>query len=150
MAAVRTAKAVKEASTGMPRLRHGKPGLAAHGLGGRLQLAAGDFFEAVPAGADMYLLSMVLHDWSDREASRLLASIKAAALAGARLVAFELVVPDGDGPHMAKMIDLTMLGMLNGRERIRAEYRLLLEAAGFEFEAVTATPTPVSIVTARA
>jgi hypothetical protein len=74
----------------------------------------------------------------------------AAAAAGARLVAFELVVPDGDGPHMAKMIDLTMLGMLNGRERTRAEYRLLLEQAGFEFEAVTATPAPVSVITARA
>lgn len=92
---------------------------------------------------------MVLHDWSDQEASRLLASIKAAAPAGARVVAFELVVPDGGGPHLAKMIDLTMLGMLNGRERTRAEYRLLLEQAGFEFEAVTATPTPVSVITAR-
>jgi hypothetical protein len=127
-----------------------QPRLAGHGLGDRLELAGGDFFEAVPAGADLYLLSMVLHDWSDAEASRLLASIKAAAPAGARLVAFELVVPDGDGPHMAKMIDLTMLGMLNGRERTRAEYQLLLEQAGFEFEAVTATPTPVSIITARA
>jgi hypothetical protein len=127
-----------------------RPRLAGYGLGDRLQLAGGDFFESVPAGADLYLLSMVLHDWSDAEASRLLASIKAAAPAGARLVAFELVVPDGDGPHMAKMIDLTMLGMLNGRERTRAEYRLLLEQAGFEFEAVTATPTPVSVITARA
>jgi hypothetical protein len=126
------------------------PRLAGYGLGDRLRLAGGDFFTAVPGGADTYLLSMVLHDWSDEEASRLLASIKAAAPAGARLVAFELVVPDGGGPHMAKMIDLTMLGMLNGRERTKAEYRLLLERAGFTFEAVTATPTPVSIITALA
>jgi len=127
-----------------------QPQLARHGLGERLQLAGGDFFDAVPAGADLYLLSMVLHDWSDAEASRLLASIRAAAPAGARLVAFELVIPAGDGPHMAKMIDLTMLGMLNGRERTRAEHQLLLERAGFTFEAVTATPTPVSVITARA
>jgi hypothetical protein len=40
---------------------------------------------------------------------------------------------------MAKMIDLTMLGMLNGRECTQAEYRLLLERAGFTFDAVTAT-----------
>jgi hypothetical protein len=124
--------------------------LAVHGLGERLRLAAGDFFTAVPEGADTYLLSMILHDWSDAEASRLLASIKAAAPAGARLIAFELVVPDGGGPHMAKMIDLTMLGMLNGRERTQAEYRTLLEQAGFKFEAVTPTPTPVSIITALA
>ena len=117
---------------------------------GRLTQAAGDFFTAVPAGADTYLLSMVLHDWSDAEARQLLAAIKAAAPAGARLVAFELVVPDGDTPHMAKMIDLTMLGMLTGKERTQAEFRLLLEEAGFKFEGVSATPTPVSVITALA
>lgn len=84
---------------------------------------------------------MVLHDWSDAEAFRLLASTKAAAPAGARLITFELVVPDGAEPHVAKMIDLTMLGMLNGRERTQAEYRLLLEQAGFEFGGVTAKPS---------
>jgi O-methyltransferase domain/Dimerisation domain len=124
--------------------------LAGYGLGERLKLAAGDFFTAVPEGADTYLLSMILHDWSDAEASRLLASIKAAAPAGARLIALELVVPDGAGPHMAKMIDLTMLGMLNGRERTQAEYRTLLEQAGFKVEAVTPTPTPISVITALA
>jgi hypothetical protein len=124
--------------------------LADYGLGNRLTLTAGDFFTSVPAGADTYLLSMILHDWSDAEAARLLANIKAAAPAGARLVAFELVIPDGAGPHMAKMIDLTMLGMLTGRERTQAEYRLLLEDAGFKFEAVTATPTPISIIRALA
>jgi hypothetical protein len=127
-----------------------EPRLAGYGLGDRLRLVAGDFFTAVPEGADTYVLSMILHDWSDAEASRLLASIKAAAPAGARLIAFELVVPEGAEPHMAKMIDMTMLGMLNGRERTQAEHRALLEQAGFTFEAVTATPTPVSIITARA
>ena len=127
-----------------------EPRLAGYGLGHRLTLAGGDFFTAVPKGADTYLLSMILHDWSDAEAGRLLARIRAAAPAGARLLAFELVTPDGDEPHIAKMIDLTMLGMLTGRERTRAEYRRLLEQAGFEFEAVTATPTPISIITALA
>jgi hypothetical protein len=79
-----------------------------------------------------------------------LVSIKAAAPAGARLVAFELVVPDGAEPHMAKMIDLTMLGMLTGRERTQAEYRTLLEQAGFKFEGVAATPTLISVITALA
>jgi O-methyltransferase domain/Dimerisation domain len=126
------------------------PRLARYGLGDRLTAAAGDFFAAVPGDADTYLLSMILHDWSDTEASRLLASIRAAASAGAQLLAFELVAPAGAEPHMAKMIDLTMLGMLNGRERTQAEYRLLLERAGFTFDAVTATPTPISIVRALA
>jgi hypothetical protein len=126
------------------------PRLAGYGLGDRLSAAGGDFFTAVPPGADTYLLSMILHDWSDPEALRLLASIRAAAPPGARLLAFELIVPDGAGPHMAKMIDLTMLGMLTGRERTQAEYQHLLEQAGFTFQSVTATPTPISIIKALA
>jgi hypothetical protein len=127
-----------------------RPRLARYDLGDRLTMAAGDFFAAVPEGADTYLLSMILHDWSDAEALRLLARIKAAAPAGARLLAFELVVPEGGEPHMAKMIDLTMLGMLTGRERTEAEYRRLLEEAGFKFEGITASPTPISIISAVA
>jgi hypothetical protein len=127
-----------------------QPRLARFGLGDRLTMAAGDFFTAVPAGADTYLLSMILHDWSDADALRLLASIRSAAPAGARLLAFELVVPEGGAPHMGKMIDLTMLGMLTGRERTEAEYRRLLEEAGFKFEGITAGPTPVSVVSAMA
>ncbi len=65
-------------------------------------------------------------------------------------MAFELVIPDGPGPHMATMIDLTMLGMLTGGERTRAEYRALLEGAGFTFETVTPTPSPISIISALA
>jgi hypothetical protein len=42
------------------------------------------------------------------------------------------------------------MGMLNGRERTQAEYQTLLEQAGFTLEGVTATPTPVSIITALA
>lgn len=31
----------------------------------RFEMIAGDFFEGVPAGADAYLLSGVIHDWND-------------------------------------------------------------------------------------
>ena len=113
-------------------------------------MAAGDFFAAVPEGANTYLLSMILHDWSDAEALRLLASIKAAAPVGARLLTFDLVIPEGGAPHMGKMIDQIMLGMLTGRERTEPEYRRLLEEAGFKFEGVTASPTPISIISALA
>jgi len=125
------------------------PTLKSYGLGDRLTSAGGDFFEAVPSGADVYLLSMVLHDWNDRDAIRLLANIRDAAAPGARVVALELVMPAGDQPHMAKMIDLTMLGMLNGRERTDAEMTTLFERAGLIYDRVVPTPTPISIIEAR-
>jgi hypothetical protein len=121
----------------------------AHGLGDRLTAQGGSFFDAVPGGADTYLMSMVLHDWNDHDVARILGNIRAAAAPGARVRAFELVMPEGDGPHMSKMIDLTMLAMLDGRERTAAEMRELFEAAGFAFDGVVATPTPISIVEAH-
>ncbi|HEX8950756.1 MAG TPA: methyltransferase, partial [Polyangia bacterium] len=39
--------------------------LERRGLGDRVELVAGSFFESVPAGADAYLLKNILHDWDD-------------------------------------------------------------------------------------
>ena len=94
----------------------------------------------MPGGADTYLLSMVLHDWNDADATRLLGNIRDAAAPGARVLAFELVMPTGDEPHMSKMIDLTMLGMLNGRERTDAEMRALFEGAGLIYDGTGLDP----------
>jgi hypothetical protein len=119
------------------------------GLADRVSVVAGDFFQTVPP-ADVYLLSMVLHDWDDDAAGGLLRTIAAAARPGARLVALELVVPPGNAPHMSKMIDLTMLGMLTGRERTGGEHAELLAGAGFSCDRVLPTPGPFSIIEATA
>jgi O-methyltransferase/methyltransferase family protein len=118
-------------------------------LADRLSGEAGDFFESVPAGADTYLMSMVLHDWDDEHARTILANIATAGASGARVCALELVLPEGDEPHMAKMIDLTMLGMLGGRERTEPELRHLFDSAGLRYERTVATPTPLSFIEAR-
>jgi hypothetical protein len=123
--------------------------LADRGLAPRVEVVGGDFFAAVPGG-DAYLCSFVLHDWSDDEALAILRTIRAAAVPGARLRILELLVPPGDEPHLAKTIDLTMLGMLSGRERTEAELVELARQAGFRVERVVATPSPMSIVEAVA
>jgi hypothetical protein len=92
---------------------------------------------------------MVLHDWNDVASTRLPSNIRDGAPSGARVLAFELVMPVTDEPHISKMIDLTMLGMLDGRERADVEMRALFEGAGFTYEGVVHTPTPISIVEAR-
>ncbi len=125
-----------------------EPALKGYGRGDRIAAVGGDLFEAVPRG-DVYLLSMVLHDWNDSDATRLLTSIGRGGATGSRVIALELVMPTGDEPHMSKMIDLTMLGMLNGRERTDAEMRTLFEGAGLLYDGIVPTPTPFSVVEAR-
>jgi hypothetical protein len=121
----------------------------AAGLEDRLDSVAGDFFDAVPGGYDTYVMSMILHDWDDDSARRILANIGSTAEPGTRVVALELVVPPGDAPHMSKMIDLTMLGMLTGKERTEGEFRELVQSAGLAFRGVTGTPTPLSFIEAE-
>ena len=120
--------------------------LTENGLADRVECIGGDFFESVPGGADSYLLSFVIHDWPDDAARRILANIAAAGGSGARLMMIEFVVPPGDSPHMSKMIDLTMLGMLAGRERPEEDWRELLTSAGFAGIDVLPTGTPLSVI----
>ncbi len=121
--------------------------IAERGLADRVSWIGGDFFESVPSG-DSYLVSMVLHDWNDEQAGQILRNIAAAGGANASLTLVEFVLPAGDAPHIAKMIDLTMLGMLPGRERTEPQWRALLASCGYRDIGVHETPTPLSVIRA--
>ena len=103
---------------------------------GRWEVESGDFFAQVPAGADLYVLSQILHDWSDDQCLTILRACRAAIPRHGRLVLLEMVVPPGDEPSYAKLLDLQMLVMLTGRERTEAEWRALLAAGGFTLRRV--------------
>jgi hypothetical protein len=122
-------------------------------LAGRAECVSGDFFAAVPAGADAYLLSRVIHDWSDADAVKILATCRAAMGDGARLLLVEAVLPEraADSPEAIRM-DLHMLVLFGARERTEREYGDLLSAAGLLLERVlpTASPTGICVLEATA
>ncbi|WP_073951090.1 methyltransferase [Streptomyces kebangsaanensis] len=61
---------------------------AAAGLGDRAEAVVGSFFDPLPAGGDVYLLSAILADWSDEQAVAILRRCaEAAGPAGKVLVA---------------------------------------------------------------
>lgn len=97
---------------------------------------AGDFFVSVPAGADAYLLSRVLHDWDDDRAAAILRTCRAAMPANGTLLIVESVLPElaAQQPGAIRM-DLHMLLLLHGRERTEAEYAALLQTAGMRLTA---------------
>jgi hypothetical protein len=99
--------------------------------------------------ADGYLLANVLHDWADDRASKILHNVAVAGGSGASLLLIEFVVPPGNTPHMSKMLDLTMLGMLTGKERTESQWRELLDANGFGGIQINAAGLPVAVISAK-
>lgn len=112
----------------------------AAGLGDRAEARSGDFFSAVPSGADVYLLREILHDWDDDQCVTVLAACRRAMPAHARLVVIELAADDHPGTdadaRMTALMTLYMLSVLPGRERTPREFEVLLGAAGLRLDAV--------------
>lgn len=119
--------------------------IRAAGLEDRCEAVAGNFFQAVPE-ADGYVLKSIIHDWDDERARAILRNVRRSIHPGGRVLLAETVIPRGNEPSFGKLLDLEMLVMPGGRERTEAEYRELLEAAGFRLVAVHPTTTPVMLV----
>jgi hypothetical protein len=100
-------------------------------FGDRCTFVAGSFFDSVPRG-DVYVLSAILHDWSDERATAILRTVRAGAPPHARLVLLEGVVAAGNEPNGQKVLDLLMLALFDGRERDEAQWRALLDTGGWE------------------
>lgn len=123
--------------------------LRAEGVDGRCKIEKGDFFRSVPAGGDVYLLSRILHDWSDEKAAIILGNCRKAISDDGALLIRDAVIPDGDAPHFSKQADLTMLFMLGGMERTEPDWRRLLRESKFELKRVVKTGQPFDLIEAE-
>lgn len=118
------------------------------GVGDRVRIEAGSFFESVPSGADAYVLRRILHDWPDAEAIAILRRCRAAMEPEARLLLLESVVgPPNEDPE-SKFLDLLMLVSAGGRERTEAEWRALLAEGGFHLSTVHPTGPNSAVIVA--
>jgi hypothetical protein len=111
------------------------PGTVAHaeetfiraGVEDRVQVKAGSFFEPLPPGADVYLLSGVLIDWPDEQAAVILRRCaEAAGRSGRVLIAEQRSVEES----AAADENLRILFLVGGRARTPAQFRDLARAAG--------------------
>ncbi len=115
---------------------------------GHAERVAGNFFEAVPNGADAYVLKYIIHDWDDERAIMILKNCRQAMAENGRVLLVEMVIPAGNAPSPGKFLDLEMLLYFYSRERTEAEYRDLLQQAGLELITMTPTASPFSIIEA--
>jgi hypothetical protein len=124
--------------------------VAAAGLAGRCEVIAGSFFDAVPRGADAYLLCHVLVDWDDERAAAILRNCRAAMPRHGQVLILEELYPariePSDACRGAAANDVLMLVCTGGRQRSEAEFRGLLAASGFRLARVVPTAAGVSVV----
>jgi hypothetical protein len=120
-------------------------------LEGRIALASGSFFESVPGGADIYMVTRVLHNWSDEDCLRILRVCRAAMGQDALLLLGEQVLePDpANGRAADYLVDVQMMAMFgSARTRTAEEFASLLADSDFVMRRIVPTKSPVSIVEA--
>ncbi|HEU4889198.1 MAG TPA: methyltransferase [Thermoanaerobaculia bacterium] len=113
----------------------------------RVEVVAGNFLESVPAGADLYVLKHILHDWPDENCEAILRNCHRAAPEGGRLLVVEMLLPES-GSSPITFVDMNMLVMFRGRERTESEYEALLRRCGWELEQVIPTTGMFSVLEA--
>jgi hypothetical protein len=118
----------------------------ASGLADRCRLVPGNFFDAVPEGADAYVMRHIIHDWDEEKCLTILRNCRRAMPPAGRLLLIESVIPPGNEPFQGKFLDLVMLLIPGGKERTETEYRTLFEQAGFDLTRIVPTGAEVSIV----
>jgi hypothetical protein len=113
----------------------------------RIEFVAGDLFDAVPAGAELYMLKQILHDWSDEQAETILTICRRAMPKNSRLLVLEMIVePDVAFP---KRLDLMMMAWTGGRERSQLEFGRLLANTGFRLIGTKRTVMPICVLEAE-
>jgi len=116
----------------------------AAGVAERVTPVGQSFFDPLPVGADLYLLSRVLNDWPDREATAILSRCAEAAAPTGRIVVVGGVSSDDETSGLSP--ETVLVG---GKNRTLAEFRDLAHQAGLEVQAVGRQPSGRFVVECR-
>ena len=118
-------------------------------LSERCKVLEGSFFESVPEGGDAYILSHIIHDWDEPSCLKILENCRRAMDGRGKLLLVEMVITPGNDFHPSKLLDLSMLVCVGGKERNEEEYRDLLAKGGFRLTRIVPTNSPSSIIEAE-
>lgn len=108
----------------------------AAGVADRVTTVGQSFFDPLPAGADVYLLTSVMNDWPDREAVVILSRCAEAARPAGRVVVIGGVSPDSSAGELSP--EMVLIG---GKDRTLTEFRELAREAGLEIRAAGHQPS---------
>ncbi|QVJ03417.1 methyltransferase [Nocardiopsis eucommiae] len=134
----------------LPEVVAGAPALLRDaGVDDRCSVVGGSFFEGVPEGADVYVMARVMQNWSDRDAVRILANVRAAMSAGSRLLIVGHL-PERDRPSaFVEAISLSMFVLYGAPLRSAEEYEELFAEVGLVLRSVHRVPDGESVMDVR-
>jgi hypothetical protein len=100
----------------------------------RIENQKHDFLTPQPVkGARTYWLANILHNWADPVCNVILANLREAMTPGySKLIVANMVMADDNVPLRQSGLDIAMLYLHSGSQRSDAEWRELLESAGFK------------------
>jgi hypothetical protein len=119
----------------------------------RVTFQAHDFFTSQSVKhADVYFLKHILHDWADPYSVKIIRAIVSAMKDGSRIIVMDYVMPPrGTVPLVLERLltglDLSMMGLLNSKERSRDEWIELFAKADERLEVKAFRQPPGSAAT---
>jgi hypothetical protein len=102
-----------------------------------------DFFDPQPVqGANVYVLARALHNWPDKEASKILQHIQAAMNQNSTLLIYDCVFSDRleEVSYNDAISDMIMMAALASLERTEGQFRVLLHSVGLSLVNVWRSP----------
>ena len=120
--------------------------IISRGIENRCKTVECDFFKNIPSGSGAYLMSNILHDWSNEQCHIILKNCHKAMKSGSKFLIVEMIIPPANQPSIAKLLDLEMLVTTGGCERTEEEFKTLLNSSGFQFSKIIQTNAGVCII----
>jgi hypothetical protein len=139
----------------LPKVRSQFEATVPEQLKERISFSEHNFLNPQPVQADIYLLKMILHDWADTDAVKILQALVPALKPGARVVLLEYIGDRGETEtplplsmrQWGTATDLRLMALFNTKERQVGAWKQLFKAADERFEVSDVDPKPEDFFT---
>lgn len=133
----------------------------------RVSFVEHDIYQPQPTQADIYMVKLILHDYSEAEAAKILRALTPSLRAGNKVIVIEYIGKvDEEGEkegekekgkekkealplsvrQMGTATDLRMMAIFNAKERPAESYRDIFKAADERFDVVNVKADPLSFM----
>ncbi|OAX79556.1 hypothetical protein ACJ72_06121 [Emergomyces africanus] len=117
----------------------------------RVSFIAHNFFQPQPVEADIYIIKLILHDWPDLEAAKILRALVPALKPGARVILVEYIgkhdSTEGSSlprsvQQMGTATDLRIMALFNAKERVVDDWKNIFHNADERFDVTSVKANP--------